>query len=145
MFTLPYSGWSSSPYSDRFYDFPTTICRCYKDVYVNSFFPRTAILWNSLPIKCFPLNRFYLLQSFWASFSCNSMPSSDCSALHGVNTIFFQKHRMLSQPRTTFITHYKLKLMLNYLGFVIWNIFVISELFWKKISTRLASTIFGNF
>ena len=76
------------------------------------------------------------------------MPSNDCSALHGVNTIFFQKRRMLccqSQPRTTFITHYKLKLMLNYLGFVIWNIFVISELFSKKISTRLASTIFGNF
>ena len=38
------------------------IPRCYKDVYVNSFFPRTARLWNSLPIKCFPLtsdlNRF---------------------------------------------------------------------------------------
>ena len=29
--------------------------RCYKDVYVNSFFPRTARLWNSLPIECFPL------------------------------------------------------------------------------------------
>ena len=26
----------------------------YKDVYVNSFFPRTARLWNSLPIECFP-------------------------------------------------------------------------------------------
>ena len=26
-----------------------------KDVYVNSFFPCTAILWNSLPIECFPL------------------------------------------------------------------------------------------
>ena len=24
-------------------------------VYVNSFFPRTARLWNSLPIECFPL------------------------------------------------------------------------------------------
>ena len=32
-----------------------TIPRCYKDVYVNSFFPRTAKLWNSLPIECFPL------------------------------------------------------------------------------------------
>ena len=35
---------------------------CYKDVYVNSFFPRTARLWNSLPIEFFPLtydlNRF---------------------------------------------------------------------------------------
>ena len=36
-------------------DFSVTIPRCYKDVYVNSFFPRSARLWNSLPIKCFPL------------------------------------------------------------------------------------------
>ena len=35
--------------------FFVTIPRCYKDVYVNSFFPRTARLWNSLPIECFPL------------------------------------------------------------------------------------------
>ena len=28
---------------------------CYQDVYVNSFFPCTARLWNSLPIECFPL------------------------------------------------------------------------------------------
>ena len=26
-----------------------------KDVYVNSFFPRTARLWNSLTVECFPL------------------------------------------------------------------------------------------
>ena len=32
-----------------------SIPRCYKDGYVNSFFPRTARLWNSLPIECFPL------------------------------------------------------------------------------------------
>ena len=39
----------------------------------------------------------------------------------------------------------KLKLMLNYWGFVIRNISVISELFWKKIfSTCLASIIFTN-
>ena len=46
---------------------------CYKDVYVNSFFPCTARLWNSLPMKCFPLtfdlsgfksrlNRYFLTQ-----------------------------------------------------------------------------------
>ena len=35
-----------STYSDRLYDFSVTIPRCYKDVYVNSFFPRTARLWN---------------------------------------------------------------------------------------------------
>ena len=33
-------------YSDRLHDFSVTIPRCYKDVYVNSFFPRTARLWT---------------------------------------------------------------------------------------------------
>ena len=65
-------------------------------------------LWNSLLIECFPLiydlngfksriNRhlFYLqvllkqiscmLSSLCISFSCNYMPRSGCSALHGVN------------------------------------------------------------
>ena len=52
---LPYSrGWSTC-YSDRLHDSSVTIPRCYKDVYANSFFPRTARLWNSLPIECFPL------------------------------------------------------------------------------------------
>ena len=49
----PYSPYT--PYSDRLHDFSVTIPRCYKDVYVNSFFPRTARLWNSLRIECFPL------------------------------------------------------------------------------------------
>ena len=52
---LPYSRRRSTRYSDRLHDFSVTIPRCYKDVYVNSFFPRTARLWNSLPIECFPL------------------------------------------------------------------------------------------
>ena len=52
---LPYSRGRSTHYSDRLHDFSVIIPRCYKDVYVNSFFPRTARLWNSLPIKCFPL------------------------------------------------------------------------------------------
>ena len=52
---LPYFRWRSTRYSDRLHDFSVTIPRCYKDVYVNSFFPRTARLWNSLPIECFPL------------------------------------------------------------------------------------------
>ena len=52
---LPYSPGRSTRYSDRLHDFSVTIPRCYKDVYVNSFFPRTARLWNSLPIECFPL------------------------------------------------------------------------------------------
>ena len=52
---LPYSRGRSTRYSDRLHDFSVTIPRCYEDVYVNSFFPRTARLWNSLPIECFPL------------------------------------------------------------------------------------------
>ena len=41
---LPYSPGRSTRYSDRLHDFSVTISRCYKDVYVNSFFPRTARL-----------------------------------------------------------------------------------------------------
>ena len=52
---LPFSQERPTRYSDRLHDFSVTIARCYKDVYVNSFFPRTAELWNSLPIECFPL------------------------------------------------------------------------------------------
>ena len=52
---LPYSRGRSTCYSDRLHDFSATIPTCYKDVYVNSFFPRTARLWNSLPTECFPL------------------------------------------------------------------------------------------
>ena len=46
---FPYSRGRSTRYSDRLYDFSVTIPRYY------SFFPRTARLWNSLPIECFPL------------------------------------------------------------------------------------------
>ena len=49
----PYSRGRSTRYSDKLHDFSVTIPRCYKDVYVNSFFPRTARLWNSPPIVAF--------------------------------------------------------------------------------------------
>ena len=52
---LPYSRRRSSRYSDNLHVFFVTIPRCCKDVYVNSLFPRTARLWNSLPIECCPL------------------------------------------------------------------------------------------
>ena len=52
---LPFSRGRSTRYSDRLHDFSVTIPRCYKDVYVNSFVPRTAKLWNSLPVECFSL------------------------------------------------------------------------------------------
>ena len=50
--SLPYSLGRSTRYSDRLHGFSVTIPRCYKDVYVNSFFPCTARLWNSLHIEC---------------------------------------------------------------------------------------------
>ena len=58
----PFSRRRSARYSDRLHDFSVTIPRCYKDFYVNSFFPRTARLWNFLPIECFPLT--YNLNGF---------------------------------------------------------------------------------
>ena len=59
---LLFSQGRSTCYSDRLHDFSVIIPRCYKDVYVNSFFPRTAKLWNSLPRECFPLT--YELSGF---------------------------------------------------------------------------------
>ena len=61
---LPFSQGRSTPYSDRLHDFSVIIPRCYKDVFVNSFLPRTARLWNSLPIECLPLT--YNLNGFKA-------------------------------------------------------------------------------
>ena len=52
---LPLFSRGSTCYSDRLHDFYVTISRCYREAYVNSLFPCTAGLWNSLPIKCFPL------------------------------------------------------------------------------------------
>ena len=53
---LPISQGRSTCYSDRLHDFSVTIpSRCYKQVYVNSFFLRIAKLWDSLSIVCFPL------------------------------------------------------------------------------------------
>ena len=52
---LLFSQGRSTCYSDRLHDFSVTIPRCYMDVYVNSFFPCTARLWNSQPIECFSL------------------------------------------------------------------------------------------
>ena len=52
---LPFSRGRSARYSDRLHDFSVTIPKCYKNVCVNSFFPRTDRLRNSVPIECFPL------------------------------------------------------------------------------------------
>ena len=55
MVPVYFSRGDSTRYSDILHNFSVTIPRCYEDVCVNSFFPRTAKLWNSLPIECFPL------------------------------------------------------------------------------------------
>ena len=45
----------STRYLDKLHDFSVTNPRLYKDVYVNSFFSRSARLYNSLPAEYFPL------------------------------------------------------------------------------------------
>ena len=52
---VAFSRGRSTYYVDRLHDSSVTIPRCDKDVYVHSFFPRTARLWNSLRIACFRL------------------------------------------------------------------------------------------
>ena len=104
---LPNSCGRSFLYSNRLHDFSVTILRCYKNVYVSSFFPHTARHWNYLPAECFPLtcdlngfksrgiktpfffgfslNNFPICFFCFSSFSCNSVSCSNRSALHGVN------------------------------------------------------------
>ena len=57
---LPFSRGRSTRYSDRLHDFSVIIPRCYKDVYVNSFFPCTARLLNYLHIECLQSTRHLL-------------------------------------------------------------------------------------
>ena len=64
---LPFSRDRSTRYFDRLIDFSVTISRFYRDVYVNSFFPRTARLWNSLPLEYVPLT--YDLSGFKSRIS----------------------------------------------------------------------------
>ena len=52
---LSFSRGRCTHYSDSLHDFSVIIPRCYKNVNVNSFFPRTARLWNSLHIEWLPL------------------------------------------------------------------------------------------
>ena len=93
---LPYSRGRSTHYSDRLHDFSVTIPRCYKDVYVNSFFPRTARLWNSLPIDCFPLTL-----NFMAPFYGWGSTASRLEPLQGGSLLFTTKFPEI--PGTHFI------------------------------------------
>ena len=92
------------------HDCSVTFPICYKDVYVNSFFPRTAIIWNSLPAECFPLTfdlngfksrvnkQLFSLGSLYIAFLYDvhlfllflvtPSPHSGCLALHGVQFNF---------------------------------------------------------
>ena len=63
----PFCRGRSTRYSDRLHDFSVTIPRCFKGVYVNSFFPRTARTWNSLAIESFLL--IYDLSGFKSRIS----------------------------------------------------------------------------
>ena len=71
---LPYSRGRSTRYSDTLHEFSVTTPRCYKDVYVNNFFPRTARFWNSLTIKCFSLT--YDLNDFKSRTNTHLLPGS---------------------------------------------------------------------
>ena len=53
---LLYSRGRCTCYCDKSHNFSVTIPRCYKDVYVNSFFPHMARMWNTIPIECLPLS-----------------------------------------------------------------------------------------
>ena len=65
---FPHSCGSSTRYSIRLHDFSVTFPRrCYKDFYINSFFPRTARFWNSWPAEFFPLT--YDINGFKSRFN----------------------------------------------------------------------------
>ena len=76
---LPYSRSSSTCYCNRLHDFSVTIPRCYKDFYVNNFFPCTARLWTQhtpLIYRLFP-NRFPVgFNLFVLLFLVSPCPSS---------------------------------------------------------------------
>ena len=68
-----------------FIDFSAAIPRCYKDVYVNSFFSCKARFWNSLLIECFPLT--YDLN--YCKFRINRHLITVCSFLDGLILLCF--------------------------------------------------------
>ena len=73
---LPFSRGRSTCDSDRLHDFSVTISRCYKDVYVSSFFSRTARPWNSLPTEWFPLT--YDLKGFKSRINRHLLSAGSC-------------------------------------------------------------------
>ena len=51
----PFGSARPTRHSDRQHAFVVELPNFKKEFYRNSFFPRTASLWNSLPLECFPL------------------------------------------------------------------------------------------
>ena len=119
---LPHSRGKSNRYSDSLHDFSAITSRCYKDVYDNNFFTRTAKLWNSLPIESFRLiylngftfriirqlfvcrfflNRFSVRINLFVLLFLNSMARSGCSTLHGGNPSW-TKHFKTQQKHNLF-------------------------------------------
>ena len=70
---LPYTRWRSNRHFDRLHDFSVNIPRCYKAVYINSVFPHTARLSNSLLVECFPLD--YNLNGFKSRINKHLLPA----------------------------------------------------------------------
>ena len=70
---LPYTRWRSNRQFDRLHDFSVNIPRCYKAVYINSVFPHTARLSNSLLVECFPLD--YNLNGFKSRINKHLLPA----------------------------------------------------------------------
>ena len=103
---LPYPWGSSTHYFDRLHDFSVIIPWCYKDVYINSFFPCTARLWNALPILCFPLTYDLNDFNYWSNKHLLTVGS------------FFRGH-----------SHIKWMGLTLTLRFATWNIFLL-KYFW---------------
>ena len=66
---LPFSRGRSTRYSDRLHDFSVTIPRCYKDVYVNSFFPRTTRPWMNILHRIFSFDLRLFVKRFHVYFN----------------------------------------------------------------------------
>ena len=89
---LPFSRGRSTRYSDRLHDFSVTIPRSYKDVYVNSFFPCRARIWNFLPTECFSLT--YDLSGLKSKINRHLLTVGFLYALIFLCSFFLQLHTL---------------------------------------------------
>ena len=66
---LPFLRGRSTRYSGRLHDFSVSIPRCYKDVYVNSFFPRTTRPWMNILHRIFSFDLRLFVKRFHVYFN----------------------------------------------------------------------------